>query len=334
MQEEQEMANAIVDAADQAPAGEKKRSPGRPKKARPVAPIKVQGIVGAPESPDDLLEMVYCNPMMFKKLLALYKAFEVSEVQMNFDPKGLKIVTRDHLGKSTVYAIIEGRCMNFYYCKQPLRICVKRDSLDKVIGNLGKNHYNITFILKEDYRSTMYIIIKDLEYNSDNSYEVDVVFKPEDNALAEMKDDDTEYPIKFKLSAKHFKNQINNIRKLSNVFTIQKCGADPLQFTFDKAHKVNWTSVYNDNSKISLESKIEPDDIFSVSVDIDYIKPFSNSNIGDEVFIAADKHEKMSFATFLDYKDMGNEVIATCQVKVYTEIKNYRRGVIDVAAAN
>lgn len=298
----------------------KKKKPGRPKKEIAAVPVDVHGIVDRPVNESDVLEMVYCNPIMFKKILQLYKQFEVSEVEMNFDKTGLKIITKDHIGKSTIYTTIDGRCMNLYYCKNPLRICVKRDSLERVFGSMDKNHYKITFLLKEDYRSTLYLIVKNLEYNNDDSFEIDVVFKPEEPNRIEYRDDDTNYPIKFKISSKHFKTRINNIRKLSPVFTIQKVGNEPLQLTYDRAQKVNFTGVYNDAEKINLESKISPDDVFNVSVHIDYIKPFSSSNIGDEVFIAAHKHEKMSFMTRLDRKDIG---WAAC-IKIFTEVKDYR----------
>lgn len=325
MQNEQQVMGAIdnaVAAQPQAPVAApapdnapKKNKPGRPKKKVVSVPVEVHGIVEKPANPEDVLELVYCNPLMFKKIFALQKAFEVSEVEMNFDPTGLRIVTRDHLKMSTIYTIIDGRCMNLYYCKEPIRICVKRDSMEKVLGSLEKNHYKISFLLKENYRSTMYIIVKDMEYNSDDSFEIDVVYKPED--AVEQTYDDTNYPIKFKISSKHFKMRINNIRKLSPTFTIQKSGNDPLQLTFDKAQKVNWTKVYNDSEKIALASTIAPDDLFSVSVVIDYIKPFSNSNIGEEVQISADKRERMSFMTRLDKKDIGWAAL----IKIFTEIK-------------
>lgn len=328
MQNEQEVIDAIdaIDAVDEvvapdaAAAPEIKKKPGRPKKKVVTVPVEVHGIVHQPVNEGDLFELVYCNPTLFKRLMQLYKAFEVSEVEMNFDPLGVKIVTKDHLGKSTIYTTIDGRCMNLYYCKAPIRICVKRDNLDRVLGTLGKNHYKITLFLKENYRSTMYMVIRDLEYNNDDRYEIDVSFKPEDAAVL-ARDDDTNYPIKFKMSSRHFKTKIGNIRKLSQTFAIQKSGNEPLQLTFDKAQKVNWIGVYYDSEKIDLKSTLAEDEIFSVSVVIDHIKPFSNSNIGDEVFIAADKREKMSFMTLLDKKDIG---YAAC-VKIFTEVKDYRR---------
>ena len=303
----------------QAPDVKNKKKPGRPKKKVVSMPVDVYGIVDKPVNADDVIELVYCNPTLFKKIFALQKAFAVSEIEMIFDPTGLKIITTDHLKKSTIYASIDGRCMNLYYCKGTIRICVKRDSIEKVLSCLTKNHYKITFLLKENYRSTLYLIVKESEYNSDTSYEIDVGHNPQ-NAPIAAADDDTNYPIKFKLSSKYFKTTIGNIRKLSTTFTIQKTGNDPLQLTYDKAQGVNFGNVYSDTEKINLVCTLTPDDVFSVSVCIDYIKPFSNSTIGDDVYIAADKRDRMSFATQLDKKDNG----WAATVKIYTDINNYQ----------
>jgi hypothetical protein len=269
------------------------------------------------------MEMVYCSPMVFKKLLTLDKGYEVSEVEMIFELNGLRMKAKDHLGKSTIYKTIDGRWMNYYYCKERIRICVKREYLEKILGNLDKNQYKVTFLLKENYRTTLYIIVKDCQYDKDKSYEVEVIFKPDELGWDDAKDDDTNYPLKFAFDSKHFKAEINQVRKMSPLLTIQKTGDEPLQFTFDEAKKLNYNGRYNNPAKIKLDSKIAPDDIFTVSITIDYIKPFSNSCIGDDVYIAADKKEKMSFMTFLDKKAEGQ--YAVC-VKVYTEITQYRRG--------
>ncbi len=299
-------------------SAEKKR-PGRPRKKAVTAPIEVHGVVERPVNDDDVMEMVYCNPSLFKKLLQLYKQFDVGELEMNFDKTCLKIYCKDHLKKSNIYTEIDGRCMNLYYCKMPIRIYVTRDSLERILGMMGKNHYKITFLLKENYKSMMYIVIKDIEVDSDDAYDVDVISRP-DTAAWDARDDDSAYPIKFKLPSKHLKARINNIRKISPVIIVQKVGNGPIQLTFDKARNVNFTGVYKDSDKIDLKSTIADDDIFSVSVEIDYVKPFSNSNIGDDVLIAADKTERISFMTCLDKKDIGY----ACSVKIFTEIKDYR----------
>lgn len=300
-----------------------KKKPGRPKKKAVVVQVETHGVVDKPVNDDDLLELVYCNPILFKRIMRLFRSFEVSEIELLFRPADVKIIAIDHFGKSTIYATIDGKCMNLYYCKMPMRVCITRDNLDRVLSNLTRNHYKLTLILKENYRSIMYMIVKDVEYDNDDSYEIDVIFKP-DGVENINRDDDTNYPVKFKVTSKHFKQRMTSIRALSKTFTIQKCGNDPLQLTFDKAQKVNWTGIYNDPAKIDLKCTLGPDDIFNVSVCVDNIKPFSNSDIGEFVHIAADKREKMSFTTMLDKKDNGY----AATIKVFTEIKDYHRAQI------
>lgn len=302
-----------------------KKKPGRPKKKIIAIQVDTHGVVPQPCNPDDILELVYCNPSMFKKLLQLYKAFSISEININFDVAGVRINNKDHLGKSTIYTTIDGKCTNLYYCKEPIRVCVKRANLERIFNALNKNQYKVSFVLRENYRSTMYILTHDLEYSMFETYDVDVVFNPEQPAAAGVaapipRDNDAAYPVKFKVSAKHFKSKISAINKLSKTFTIQKYGAEPLQLTFDKAQTVNWTAVYNDGEKIGLQSTLQPDEMLSATVYIDHIYPFSNSVIGDDVYIAADKMEKMSFTTYLDKKDIG---WTTC-IKIFTEIKDCR----------
>jgi hypothetical protein len=76
MQNEQEIANALAAAADPAegaeapaqPIAETKKKPGRPKKKIANVPVEVHGIVDKPVNDEDLLELVYCNPTLFKKI--------------------------------------------------------------------------------------------------------------------------------------------------------------------------------------------------------------------------------------------------------------------------
>lgn len=298
------------------PAPVKKR-PGRPKKIVEEVPVNIVGISDMPSSEDDLVELMCSNPSIFKKILHLFRQFNASEIELYFHSRGLTLITKDHIEKSNIYAIIDGSKMEFYYCKHDICICIRRDDLEKILSIIQKNHSKIMIILRENYRSMMYIILKDKECETEETYDADVVVKNLVSDMSELSMDEN-YPITFQLTSKHFKTKINNIKKLSNILTIQKVGLQPLQFTFDKTNKVNWVGIYSNSELIKLKSTIAEDDIFSVSVFIDHIHPLSNANISDNILFALDKREKMSFTTYLE-KDL-------CKIKIYTEIKDYYRG--------
>jgi hypothetical protein len=61
---------------------------------------------------------------------------------------------------------------------------------------------------------------------------------------------------------------------------------------------------------------------------IPYIKPFSNSNIGDNVLISVDRYGPMSFMTELDRKKIDNSDGTVtegyvCVVKLFADITRY-----------
>ncbi len=307
---EAEIAAAVADAAS-------KKAVGRPKKTVVKKTVKICGIVDKPINElDSMLEMVYYNPSLFKKLMSLYKAFEVDTVEMFFDENGLKMVTTDHIKKSTIYTYIDGRCMNLYYCKERVRIVVKRAELEVILGTLTKTQYKITFTLGDDYRSHMGIIINDSEYDSEEHFQIDIQFSEGANEPVYI-DNDVDYPLRFMVTSKHFKTKIGNISKLSDTLRINRHGNAPLEFTYERAPKINYANLYNSDKKIELKSTLAANEKLSVCVHIEHIRPFSNSNIGDDVIIAVDKNKKISFTTFLDKKDE----IWAASVKVFTEIR-------------
>ena len=302
-----------------APVVDIKKRPGRPRKTVENIQVEIKGVVDTSANPIDYLELVYCNPRMFKKLHTLCKNYEAREIEMIFSKREVVMKAVDHTKKTTIYIRIDGDRLNWYYCKDTITICVKRESLDKIFATLDKNHYKITFMLRENYRSTLYVIIKDSDYDSDDNYEVEVVHKQQDPVVTV--DDDTNYPIRFVMGCKYFKKKISDIGKLSSNLTIQKVWNEPLNLTFPSAKLINYNGIYGNPEKIKLVANIEPEDIFNISIAIANIKPFSNSNIGDEVAIAADKQKKLSLTTNLDKKDNGWAV----QVKIYSEINTHIR---------
>lgn len=297
------------------------RRPGRPPKKRPeVAAPDVIGIVQQPRNPDAVMEMVYCTPSIFKKLFTLLKGYEAADVEFIFRPTDIRIVAKDHYGKSTIYAVLDGAAMNLYYCRDTYHVVVKRDLIERVLGGVDKEQIKVGFALKEsNFRSILHVIVRDCQYDKLNAYEIETTYKAADEVIPGA-DDDTDYPLRFTLESKHFKNEITKISKMSPSVTIRKDGSDPLQFTFDEAKKINYQGTYQDPSKIKLQSAILDGDILNTSVVIDYIKPFSNAAIGEEVIIAVDKLRRLSLTTFLD-KKYGKWI---CSVKVFVEIKTYR----------
>ena len=111
-------------------------------------------------------------------------------------------------------------------------------------------------------------MVHDIEYDSIDNYVVETICKPETINFPDVHDD-SDYPLKFVLSSKHFKKKISDISKTSESLTIIKEGDGPLQLTYDESKMINYNGVYPFPQKIALESRIAADDTFSVSVSAD-----------------------------------------------------------------
>lgn len=304
----------VISDVTETQKNEEKKKVGRPRKNPTVVPIEIHGIAAEPRKPEHVLEMTYAKPANLKKIFNLYKAYTVSEINMCFDQNGLRMSAIDHNKISNIHTIIDGRCMSHYYCKNIIKTRVKRENLCKIFGIITQNQPRITFIMDErSYRSEMLIIIKDKEYDTDKIFKVELI--NDDKNDNPVTPDDTNYPIRFKISSAHFRTEITNIKKFSPYFNIEKHGKDDLMITYDNNCDINYQCPYSDKS-IELLSTISENESFSVKLSIDYIKPFSSTTLGDDIYIAADKMKSISFMTQMDKCDPGY----AATVRVFTEV--------------
>ena len=59
-------------------------------------------------------------------------------------------------------------------------------------------------------------------------------------------------------------------------------------------------NLFTDANKFNIKSSLDDDDFISVSVNIEYITPLSNSLISDNTDIYVDKENKMTFRASID----------------------------------
>ncbi len=293
-----------------------KRKPGRPKNCPTGPTIPIRGIVLAPQDKSNVVELEYHNPQIFKKIFSMFKKYYMDEIEIVFDVDGIHMENKDHLKKSTVYNFIDGKCMDTYYCARKIRICVKLTSLDNAMLVFTKDYHHISLILKElDYRSKIYFIVEEKKYNSELNIDVDVTYRPESDAIVKRFDDSL-YPLSFRFESKTFKAKINALRQISKSFIIQKVGDAPLQFSHEKEPGVNIVQVFPESELIHLFWSLGAASL-NVSVSIDHLIPFTNSNIGDYYFIRVDPFNPISLALYLDESPNG----WACVIKVFTEIQ-------------
>jgi hypothetical protein len=295
-----------------------KKKPGRPRKNINNIPVEIHGIVQNPLSIDNKVEMAYYNPKLFKKLFEVFRAYNVGILCFVFDVDGIRIFAKDHLEKSSLLVFIDGRCLDWYYCRERVVQYHDREKLETIFGTIDKTNHKITMILTQTtFRSVLNIMLKESQYYSEGIFNIEVIHQPKEIRIAETMDSDANYPIKVTFDSKHFKKEISNVDKFSDAISFCKQGNGPLQMTIYGGKNISFTRSYGNFERLKVVSALANGDEMIVPVYIGYIKPFSNTCAGQDITIGLDKLQKMSLSTMLDKKADGENWC--CYIKVYTE---------------
>jgi hypothetical protein len=93
-------------------------------------------------------------------------------------------------------------------------------------------------------------------------------------------------------------------------FIIQKSGEDDFRITHSRSSKsasVGCNYRYRDAKKIKLHSKLSKGEVFTVPIDVRYVKKFAQSLISNDIEIRADSKEPTIFIAEIDKDDDTEE---------------------------
>jgi hypothetical protein len=298
---------------------EEKRKPGRPR-LKPVKerPTK-QCIVPAPSNNGAIVELRYDDPPMLKKLAAYWKSQNSGKTTLEFSSSCLNIYSTSFSEKSRSCTIIKGDKVVSYYCSEPREVTIKTKNLSSIFNNFDKSDECITFLLyKDSWESHLHMIIKN-DYDSPKYIKISTCVrtsqKPEFDKLPELP------AISFRLQGKLFKKMICDISGIKNKqWTIQKYENEPLSFPYKSPDdQIDIRSIPDngkDKKQFSVKINIK-DPLFSVSVAIDDIKPFSSNMLAQWVnFKIWQDHPIWSTAKL--------DADGAIEINTLTDIVNYR----------
>lgn len=317
-----------------------KKKPGRPRKQAPKKPIKRQGIVQEPSNKDIvrdprlhyILEVFYDQPVMFKRIFTVYKAFNVETIRVRYGMDQLVFYAKDRLGKSQIYTRVFGSGMLRYYCARELEIGMNPNNFQRLLQTLNKDIGKIVITAKKQYeKSKIRFSLINEEMAADDNHDIDIDAVEPYNWAVEtaLKQEDT-YPIKFELPSRFFKRKVNDSKTMTEIMRIEKNGKGPLQFAFTYSNKRGVSEQnFNDPGKINLRSTIDDDDMFTSSINLEYLKPLANTPISETVKISADPVHDMIFTCLLDQdEDNSKKKIPgteKCEVKVIIPVMGKKK---------
>jgi len=280
-----------------------KRSVGRPRLIQRVDPLPRLGILNSPSNEENLVELSYDNVSIFKKIFNLLKTMNVKEINMQFTSNYTKIFGIDHLEKNLINIKIDSNKLNHYFCESNINITLDPKNLDKITQKIDKHYSLFSIILKKKtHRNNLIIILNNKILSIDESHIINLIENNLDpNSFYDRSLDFNTYPLKFELTGKYFKKLINDVSTFSEIFTVEKIDKHPLQFIYKNINNtIKGYNICNSPDKIKLQTSLAENEIFSVSVRIDYIKALSNALLSDKIKIFAHNEEDLVFNLLID----------------------------------
>lgn len=317
-----------------------KKKPGRPRKTIIKKTIPKLGIVNEPSNATsqdsrlvNIFEILYDNPIMFKKIFALFKSMSVENIRMKLEKEYIKMYALDHMDVNQIYIKIYGNRMNRYYLNKTFECGLGSINIQKILQTLNKDCAKIYFFTNAQYeRSKIKIGLANDEIEDDSIYTIDLNQIDEYDWSVEQELEQEEfYPLKFELPFKYFKKKINDFKLLGEIMKIEKHGENNLRLSYNFSNNKGDQNTYFKNpGKICLRSLIDPGEIFSTSVYLDHVKPLASSLIAETIHISACVGKKIIFTALLDQDlDLNDKEkkpnTERCEIKVITDIVKARK---------
>jgi hypothetical protein len=295
-----------------APADPPRRGPGRPPKRQPPPALEFNGVVRDPSDPENIVEIVYGTPTMFKQMFTYFKNIHARDIHVKFSPPApgsdedaaFTLFTRDAARQCRVVARIPGVAMNHFYCERVVMFGLKRDDIEKVFSSIDKSFFKITFLFRHDDPENLTVIFKDADIDKDCNYKLAIAAFDPDEALfdseREMLPEALEaFPVSFTLSSKQFKKTVTDASNYSDTLTVEKVGDQPLMLSYDRVNLV-FREVYHSDKKIQLKHAIGPDEAFQCPMPVREVKAFAAAMVTEEVQILCRNDGDLMFRAFMD----------------------------------
>lgn len=283
-----------------------RKKPGRPRKYPVKKNVTRNGLCNIALNNTNKIEVVYDSISSFKSIFLLFKSMAVKDLCMEFTSDTLQIYASDHLNKSNVRVVIDCTKINHYFCEEPHKIYLEPTSVERIIQTLDKMHNSINISVKSaDRNNTITFVFKN-DLKIDECHEVSTIHI-EDIIQTDFTTES--YPIKFSIPSKYFKKFINDASCFSDSINITKIGIEPLVFGYSSRDKiVKSRRVVTSGHTIDLVSTIGAEDIFSVCILLEYVKPISTILLSEKINICADTHRNLILSMKSDDGAMSVEV--------------------------
>lgn len=299
-----------------------KNKVGRPRKIKTDKLVAIYGIVDKPQVESNNMELICHDPSIFKKIIALLKSFQVDNVEFVFTSTHINIFTEDHDKNSKIFIKFDCNKLLHYYinpnCKNKdnrteIRVCIARIDIDDFFNSIDKTYDNFKMIInKKDANSYISFGLHHVPYDDEQTISIPV--KTYHNIVSKPVISSGDYPIRFTLSTKVFKQIIEKMTKTFskiNISVNKDSKNSNIEFSARIQHGKSMSINFNDNNKILLEDHSSEDDIITINVMSEYIILLAKTTMGDNIKLWIDNKREL-------FSQMSLSNI--CFIDVFTKI--------------
>lgn len=294
-----------------------KKGPGRPRKTPKKEPIPRKGISKVATNIDDCVELVYDQPVIFKKIFQFFKSIAANQIQILFRKTDIIMYAVDHHAKSKIRIRVDASKLNHYYCSDTLDIGVSTKEMEQLFNKIDRDYLNVIIV------SSIHTMQRNISIVFENTMDIDEIHTIElISNYSKMENEsafiDMNYMISFQFPSKFFKKTVTDIKSIApQLSIIQTDPESSVMFGYLTENKrIQSKHVIKNKDKVKLVSKLTGDNTFRVDVRIEYIKPISSAQIADFISILVDENKALMTESFIDGK--------TIEIKTLTEIVDER----------
>lgn len=157
---------------------ETRKKPGRPRKENTDNCSERNGIVQTPLNSSNVFELVYDNPILFKKIFALFKAADINDLTIIFSREYMRILVKDEESGNLICVNIRPQFMNRYYLHEKydrIETLVKREGFEKTFRRVNKSSNEVMFFIgAEDISSIINVRISNKSSGQIKENEIEV----------------------------------------------------------------------------------------------------------------------------------------------------------------
>lgn len=300
----------------------KKKGPGRPKKYKDLPPAKILGIQNKPKYRNNKMELIYCSPLIMKKILSFFIG-QSETMQCKFKKDKVEMLCRDKYNANRIRVTMNGDKMHRYYCYDEFEYGLALTYLEPLNKKLGKQFSEFMWFSEDDEQlSKTHIWLKWMYiskgWNQNNYSLAGQYVRINEKDFDDYDEDD--YPISFTLKNKLFKDIIGDAANHhgQNIYIRQNGKNAPLTIEYyPSARRYGSSNPFGDPKEIELISSLREDELFSVAISIEFLKPIASIIPTEKIHFKVSKTQPLIMLSYLDSKSIEVNILT----KIVTENK-------------